>query len=67
MADSIDSSSDLQKQLDELEKSEDDLTVTAGGDPVEGAGRTGLPSWVKWMVIADAIIIAAVLIVIFSV
>ena len=60
MAEPIDSSGDLKRQMEDLQAG----VPPDDASPVPLAPRRGIPPWVKWMIMADVIIVAVVLVVI---
>ena len=53
------SSEDLRREFEEFEQAE--ASVDSG---LESApARDGMPSWIKWVVLADLVIIAAVVLI----
>lgn len=57
-----DSPEEIRQQFEEFEQAESSLDSGLESAPA----RSGIPAWVKWVVLADLVIIAAVLIVVFA-
>jgi len=57
-----DSPEDLQREFEEFEQSEASLDSGLESAPA----RSAVPSWIKWMVIADLLIVAVVLVIVFA-
>lgn len=57
-----DSSEELRQELEEFEQAESSLDSGLESAPK----RDRMPGWIKWVVIADLIIIAAVLLIVFA-
>ena len=56
-----DSGDEIQQEFEELEQAESSMDSGLESAPRSG----GMPSWIKWMVIADLLVIAAVLAIVF--
>jgi len=56
------SSEDLKRELEEFEQAESSLDSGLESAPT----RTRMPAWIKWVVIADLVIVAAVVLIVFA-
>lgn len=57
-----DPSEEVQRQVEEFEQAESSLDSGLESPPE----RSGIPGWVKWVIIVDVIIVAAILVFIFA-
>ena len=57
-----DSPEELQQEFEEFEQSEASLDSGLESAPT----RSRMPPWVKWMVIADLVIVAIVVLIVFA-
>lgn len=56
------SSEDLRREFEEFEQAEASVDSGLESAPT----RRGMPSWIKWVIIADLVIIAAVALIVLS-
>jgi len=54
-----DSSEDLKREFDEFEQAESSLDSGLESAPT----RNRMPSWIKWMILADLIVVVAILLI----
>lgn len=58
------STEDLKREFEEYEQAESSLD--SGLESAPPAGRDKMPSWIKWIVIADLVIVAVVALIVFA-
>lgn len=63
-----DSQDDLKREFEEFEQAESSLDsgLESAPRPRSGDGRSGMPGWIKWVILADFVIVAAVLLIVFA-